>query len=103
MVTVALKDKEADTVTAAFFDNFTSLLVVPGEIHTDQGKEFDNQVFASLCKKFAIRKSRTTPYRPWSDGLAEVTNKTIMSKLLIAHAESNEAWDLYVTISHLFI
>ncbi|KII69011.1 hypothetical protein RF11_09952 [Thelohanellus kitauei] len=40
-------------------------------IHSDQGTQFESEIFQLVCKRFRISKSRTTPYHPF--GNAELT------------------------------
>lgn len=41
----------------------------PKELHSDQGRNFKAEVFATVCARLVIHKSRTTPLHPQSDGL----------------------------------
>jgi transposase InsO family protein len=53
------------------------------EIHSDQGREFESELFAAVCNKLGIEKTRTTPYRPQSDGLAVRVNRVLQEMLAI--------------------
>lgn len=52
----------------------------PYRIHTDQGREFESQLFSEMCTKLDIYKTHTTPYRPQSDGMVEL-NRTLQQML----------------------
>ena len=41
-----------------------------------------------------MRKTRTTPYRPQSDGLVERFNKTVLDMLSMAVQQDEDKWDL---------
>lgn len=56
-------------------------LGVPYVIHSDQGAQYESQLFSEMCKLFGIKKTRTTPYNPQSDGMVEKCNKTLASML----------------------
>lgn len=47
-------------------------------IHTDQEKNFDGILFHEVCKLLEITKTRTTPYRPCSNGQVERYNSIIL-------------------------
>lgn len=79
----------------------------PMRIHSDQGREFVSQLFTELCNLLEIEKSRTTPYRPQSDGMIERFNRTLQQMLAMFVNENHNDWDehLYLTsayIEHLF-
>ena len=44
---------------------------VPAELNSDQGRNFETQVFGVVCRWLGIHKTRTTPLHPQSDGLVE--------------------------------
>ncbi|CAI7923140.1 unnamed protein product [Closterium sp. NIES-53] len=46
-------------------------------IRTDRGGEFLSKEFSLLLKKYGIRHSRTMPYSPVMNGIAERVNRTI--------------------------
>jgi transposase InsO family protein len=47
------------------------------EIHTDQGRNFESKLFGLLCELLEIAKTRTTPYRPSSNGQVEKYNTMV--------------------------
>ena len=77
----AVPDHQALTVGDKIVSEFVCTFGVPRQIHTDQGREFESELFSTLCKKLGIEKTRTTPYRPQSDGLVERFNRTLQQML----------------------
>ncbi|CAG2227334.1 unnamed protein product [Mytilus edulis] len=66
---------------------------VPRQIHTDQGRQFESALFKELCTRLCIDKTRTTPYRPQSDGLVERLNRSL-EEILSKYVCSNQKdWD----------
>lgn len=65
----------------------------PLRIHTDQGREFESKLFTHLCRLLEIEKSRTTPYRPQSDGMIERFNRTLQQMLAMFVNENHDDWD----------
>ena len=45
---------------------------------TDQGRNFESELFREICKLTGIHKARTTPYRPSGNGQVERHNRTLM-------------------------
>ena len=89
----ALPDQQADTVAIAFIEGWVTRLGVPRELHTDQGSNFESELFREMCKLLGIYKTRTTPRNPKSDGLVERQNKTLEKLLGMMVAENQFDWD----------
>jgi len=68
----------------------------PGEICTDQGKEFVNKVLKELVKLLDIKHSTTSGYHPQTNSMAEVCNKTIQRYLASFVSQSTLDWELYL-------
>jgi transposase InsO family protein len=93
---VALPDQTAETTAKAIVDNWFCRLGVPLQILTDQGRNFESQLFAELCKIFEVRKTRTTPYRPSANGQVERYNRTLMDAIRCYTGKSQNNWDQYL-------
>jgi hypothetical protein len=78
-----IKDMEAATAAKHLVDEVICRLGVPTTIHTDQGKNFDSALIKEICELLGIKKTRTTPYHPQSDGLVERFNRTLVGMLSI--------------------
>ena len=93
---MAIPDKESKTVAFTLFDRFLSLLGMSKELHSDQGGEFESQLFNEMCDMLDVTKSRTTAGNPKSDGLIERFNRTLTSMLRAFAEEYPNNWDLYL-------
>ena len=78
-----LPDTTALAVADAFFQHIVCRFGMPMEIHSDQGREFENNVMQELCLLCGSHKTRTTPYHPESDGLVERFNRTLLIMLVM--------------------
>jgi hypothetical protein len=87
----AIKDHTAQTVADIVVTEFICRYGVPYRIHTDQGREFESELFSEMCSLLGILKSRTTPYRPQSDGMVEQFNRTLQQMLCMFINKSD--WD----------
>lgn len=85
----AVPDHTALTVGYKVVSEFFCRFGFPKQIHSDQGREFESELFSVLCEKLGIAKTRITPYRPQSDGLVDsfyfknfLVSSTLETKLL---------------------
>ncbi|CAC5411256.1 unnamed protein product [Mytilus coruscus] len=57
----ALKNHTAQSVADKLTTEFICRFGTPARIHTDQGREFESNLFSEICKLLGIDKSRTNP------------------------------------------
>ena len=50
-------------------------------LHLDQGRDFEVQVFQHMATMMEVDKSRTSPYHPGSNRMVERINRTLENKL----------------------
>ncbi|PIK51181.1 Retrovirus-related Pol polyprotein from transposon [Apostichopus japonicus] len=88
-----LKDQSAETVADTLVTDFVSRFGVPKQIHTDQGRNFESNLFKELCQLLGVDKTRTTPYHPQSDGMVERFNRTLEEMLAKVVDSDQKNWD----------
>ena len=76
-----MPNMEAETVCKHLVNNFISRYGVPKQIHTDQGRQFESELFQNLCKLLKIDKTRSTSFHPQSSGLVERFNRSLEDML----------------------
>ncbi|CAC5382534.1 unnamed protein product [Mytilus coruscus] len=102
----ALKEHCAQTVADKPVTEFISRFGTPCRIHgihTEQGREFESKIFASICDLYEIDKTRTTPYHPHSDSMVERYNRTLQQILSMFVKENKDDLDShlpYVTMAY---
>nr|XP_042908225.1 uncharacterized protein LOC122271342 [Parasteatoda tepidariorum] len=64
---------------------------VPQRITSDQGRQFECQLFSSLSRYLGFQTSRTTAYHPLANGLIERQHRTIKAALR-CHLQQNKSW-----------
>ena len=62
-------------------------------IHSDQGQNFVGNIFSHLCQLLEIVKTRTTPYRPCSNGQVEGYNSVILQTIRCYLKGKQKNWD----------
>ena len=94
----ALPDQTAERVATAAINDTFSRLGLPLRIHSDQGRQFEGQLFQELCDKLEIAKTRTTPYRPCSNGQVECYNRVILQTIRCYLQGKEKSWDRYLPL-----
>ncbi|VDI14076.1 Hypothetical predicted protein [Mytilus galloprovincialis] len=70
-----MPNMEAKTVAKIIVEEVIVRFGVPHWIHSDQGRQFESLLFQEMCCILNIKKTRTTPYHPKSDGMVERLKK----------------------------
>lgn len=95
-IVVPMQTMEAESVAAVLLERVVADHGVPQFIHSDQGRSFEAGVIRELCVLLGIVKTRTTPYRPQSDGLVERFNRTLKQIMSILCETNYADWDVKV-------
>lgn len=88
---IPLVDITAATVAKAVLEGWISRFGCPITITTDQGRQFESNLFSSLSKLLGIDKNRTTPYHPQSNGIIERWHRCLKTALR-ARLHNNSKW-----------
>ena len=91
-----IPNQEATTVAKVLVNEFFFRFSPPEQFHTDQGRQFESILVKEICKLLHIKKSRTSPYHPQGDGLAERFNRTILNMLSTTAKHNPENWEDYI-------
>ena len=92
----AVPNQEAVTVARVLVDGFFCRFGMPEELHSDQGRNFESALFRECCQLLGIRKTRTTPLHPESDGMVERFNRTLVQEIAKRCRHGQSDWDLYI-------
>jgi len=91
-----MANQEACTVAEILVREVVCRFGVPLLIHSDQGRNFESVLFAEMCRLLGIKKTRTTPYHPQSDGMVERFNRTLEAQLSKFADHNQKDWDLHI-------
>ncbi|CAG2212110.1 unnamed protein product [Mytilus edulis] len=91
-----MPNMEASTVVKIIVEEIIARFGVPSWIHSDQGRQYESRLFQEVCKVLDIKKTRTTPYHPQSDGMVERFNKILATMLSAYVQEHQRDWDKYI-------
>ena len=82
----------APVVARTLMDNFFSRFGMPKRLLSDQGAEFESELFRELCRWMGIEKIRSSPYRPTTNGTVERFHRTLNSMLGKVVAQNQRDW-----------
>jgi len=85
-------------VAKALFEEIFCRYGTPKKILTDQGTNFMSQAFDELTKILNIKKLRTTPYHPQTDGQTERYNRTLINTLSCYVDKYQQDWDEFLPV-----
>lgn len=91
-----LPDEQAVTVAEVFTSEWVCRFGAPQTLHSDQGTNFESQVFQKMCELLGIEKTRTTSFRPQSDGQVERFNATLQNILATTAERCHWDWDIMI-------
>lgn len=76
-----LHDITAETIVKQIYEGWITRFGCPITITSDQGRQFESQLFTELMKLMGINRSRTTAYHPQSNGIIERWHRTLKAAL----------------------
>lgn len=94
----AIPNQEAKTIAETLINNLISRFGTPLELHSDQGRNFESQLFQQVCELLKIHKTRTTPLHPQSDGMVERFNRTLGDHLAKMVDKKQSNWDEFIQL-----
>jgi hypothetical protein len=88
-----IAEQSATTVAKIIVNEFVARHGVPLEMHSDQGPNFESHVCHAMWELLGVKKTRTTPLHPQSDGMVERWNRTILD-ILSKYVKTDQSnWD----------
>jgi transposase InsO family protein len=89
---IPIHNVDAKTVARALVNNWISTFGAPSTIHSDRGTSFESSLFYELCALFNIRKTKSAPFYPQSDGLIERLFRTVKDMIFATSDELSRDW-----------
>lgn len=74
---IPFKKTSASTVAKAFLVGWVSRFGTPESLTTDQGSQFESQLFKALLQFQGTKRIRTAPYHPASNGMIERWHRVV--------------------------
>ena len=89
---IVTTSQKASVVAKVLWDQFFVNYGIPEKILSDQGRNFESKLIEELCLLSQVKKLRTTPYRPQTNGSCERFNRTLISMVGSLSDEHKGCW-----------
>jgi cleavage and polyadenylation specificity factor subunit 1 len=89
---VPVSNISAESTARVILDHWVCRYGVPKCIISDQGTQFESQLFTSLLQRLGIEKHRTTTYHPQSNGTVERSHRTL-KQCIRALSDAGKCWE----------
>lgn len=88
---IPMTDITAESVAKTFFESWVARFGVPTVITTDQGTQFEAELFKKLTELLGCSRTRSSPYHPQSNGIIERWHRTLKTAI-ICQLEKEKDW-----------
>jgi len=88
-----IRNQEASTVAKVLVERVFAYFGTPLQILTDQGSNFQSELFVELLKRLEVDQVKTSPYKPSTNGLIERFHRTLNSILGKVVSRAQREWD----------
>ena len=92
--------KKAGVVAPILWDKYFVHYGLPEQILSDQGWNFENELIQELFHMLWVKKLRTMPYRPWTNGQCEEFNSILIAMLGTLPPEAKRIGKCVSTLVH---
>ena len=90
------KLKTALATAILLWNNFILHCGFPSKIITDHSRSFESELIENLCQVAGVKKLRTSPYHPQTNGQCEHFNSTLHTMLGTLTPEKKKDWKGHV-------
>jgi len=91
IVLIPCRDKTAVTVARGIFDH-VFMKYGAGEVLSDNGTEFKNQLLSELCRLLGVQRAYTTSYQARTNAVCERSHSTVNSMLAKCVQDNQKDW-----------
>ena len=92
------QSQTAQTTTKVLWDKFIVHYGLPEKILLDQGRNFESQLVADLCKMMGTQKLQTSLLFPQTNGQCERFNSTLIGILGMLPPEKKSDWKNHIGV-----
>ena len=93
-----VRKKDPEIIVDKFMQIWVGIYGCPEVgVYTDNGGEFNSQVFRDMAENLNMSVKTTAAYAPWSNGVVERHNATLTETLLKVKEQSNVSWETAIS------
>jgi transposase InsO family protein len=92
----AIPDAKATTIARIFVNKIVFQFGSPKELLSDLGANLVGNIMTEVCKLLKVKRLRTSPLHPMSDGLIEKFHSTLAMTLSMYVNDRHDDWDEYL-------
>ena len=89
-------DQTAKTCAMKIVHDVIGRFGSPLQLHSDQGRNYESEIFKQICDLLEIRKTRTSARNPKCNGMIERRNRTLLRMIRAYLRGEQQDWDLYL-------
>ena len=89
-------NQKALTIAKILVDKWFYVYGIPTQIHSNQGRSFDNQIMQHLYALYGVEQSTTTPYNLHGNAQCKLFNHTMIGLLTSLSKEQKDNWPLHL-------
>jgi hypothetical protein len=92
LIAVPIRNKCAQSVAEALHQRVFRVFGAVGQLKTDLGRQFENELITCLCNAFGIMKLRISAYHTSANGRVERSHRTLNSIIAKVVSEYQRNW-----------
>jgi len=95
---IPLQRIDAETIAAAFLDNWVADYGPPATVSSENGPQFRSSFFEGVCSLLEISNRYSTTYHTQTNGQVDRYNRTIVGQLRTHLEDHQDRWDELVSM-----
>ena len=96
-------NQTAATMANTLWEHYFVYYGIPEKILSDQGQNLESDLIKELCHVTGVKKLRTTPYRPQTNGQCEKFNSTLINMIGTLPVMARQHWQGFLsTLVHAY-
>ena len=96
LTTFSLRSITAENYAKGFYHHYICIYGVPLKIRSDRGQQFLSKIYTELAKLMHFQIALTASYKPFTNGMTERANRSIVGVLRSFIVEHQNQWSNFL-------